>query len=58
MGNDVKQDIILDKPTEDLMSDYIAKFEKDERYKYGDSAIIKLFEKFPNTRSCIELSNS
>lgn len=39
---------LLDYPTEELIKQYIDKFELDERYKYGDSAIIKLFEAFPN----------
>lgn len=51
MRNNVKSNILLDHPTEKLVKQYIDKFELDERYKYGDSAIIKLFTAFPYNTS-------
>ncbi|MBO1531981.1 hypothetical protein J3492_12290 [Psychrobacter sp. F1192] len=47
----MKSNILLDHPTEKLVKQYIDKFELDERYKYGDSAIIKLFTAFPYNTS-------
>ena len=51
MRKNMQNNDFLDEPTEDLIKQYIDKFELDERYKYGDSAIIKLFEAFPNNTS-------
>lgn len=35
-------------PTNELVEEYNEKFETDERYYFGDQAIIKLFAKFPH----------
>lgn len=51
MRNIVENNSILDAPTEELVKKYIDKFDLDERYKYGDGAIIKLFEAFPDNTS-------
>lgn len=37
----------LDEPTNELLDSYIEKFNKDERYKPADDAILKLFKAFP-----------
>lgn len=37
----------LDEPTNELLDSYIEKFNKDERYKPADGAILKLFKAFP-----------
>ena len=51
MRKSMKNNDLLDDPTEELVRKYIDKFELDKRYKYGDGAIIKLFEAFPNNTS-------
>ena len=40
----------LQTPTNDLLDEYIAKFNNDERYYLADQAIIKLFEAFPENK--------
>lgn len=40
----------LQTPTNDLLDEYIAKFNNDERYYPADQAIIKLFEAFPENK--------
>ena len=39
--------LLLPKPTEKLIDNYLNVFEHDERYSYADNAIKKLVEKFP-----------
>jgi len=40
----------LNTPTNELVDEYIDKFNNDERYFLADNAIIKLFEKFPENK--------
>jgi hypothetical protein len=43
----------LQTPTNELISEYIIKFNEDERYYIADQAIINLFKAFPENK-CIE----
>ena len=40
----------LQKPTNQLIDKYIAKFNQDERYFVSDDAIINLFKAFPENK--------
>jgi hypothetical protein len=42
--------IDMQKPTNELVEEYIDKFNKDERYFPADQAIINLFESFPENK--------
>jgi hypothetical protein len=41
----------LQTPTNELVDEYIDKFNKDERYYLADKAIINLFQKFPENKN-------
>ena len=41
----------LQTPTNELVEEYIDKFNKDERYYLADKAIINLFQKFPENKN-------
>lgn len=41
----------LQTPTNELVDEYIDKFNKDERYFLADKAIINLFQKFPENKN-------
>ena len=51
MRKSMKKNSFLDDPTEELIKQYIDKFELNERYKYGDGAIVKLLKEFQNNTS-------
>jgi len=46
--------IDMQKPTNELVEEYIDKFNKDERYFPADQAIINLFESFPENKKLEE----
>ena len=42
---------MLDRPTNELLDEYISKFDKNERYETADRAITNLFAAFPENKN-------